>query len=483
MKVKCVTSILVMLFIYSAASAQSYAIRVTYNTNLRTANSLASGVVDTAPAGSILQVLGQQGRWLQINWNGNQVWMAGWVGHSRVQSAPQAASSPQVQAQTQIDNCCFVDRQCNSDQDWTDGYYAYQNGQCAAPVQPQPYFQPQPQPQPYTQPQTWVPTQQGNPHEIDNCCHLDRECHSEEEWRAGYVAFKELECWDQYHAWARTPDPRYMPASGSDNCCTAQGWLCLNDEHSYFGREAFRNYGHCNPRIRPTYLPNTRYYEATNNCCHLGRECHSQADWDRGFSDFLHFRCEFSVPLIDHIPVQVVGSPDFLRHTRVMFSLLKAKSPYYYDYAARGMDKHVQKSPAGASTHNPSCGGENIHLSALPDAIEDINWWREMLHEASILVHEACHCIRHHSGQDQQLLAEAGRHTLDPDFMDGNSVVEVPCMEQQFHAIRQMDPADSATFAKSYALGITLWVRRYPWLERYLERPVSHYQHYLDVGP
>ena len=32
-----------------------------------------------------------------------------------------------------VDNCCFVDRQCNSDQDWVHGYWAYQNNQCAAP--------------------------------------------------------------------------------------------------------------------------------------------------------------------------------------------------------------------------------------------------------------------------------------------------------------------------------------------------------------
>ncbi len=25
-----------------------------------------------------------------------------------------------------IDNCCFVDRQCHSDQDWVNGYWAFQ---------------------------------------------------------------------------------------------------------------------------------------------------------------------------------------------------------------------------------------------------------------------------------------------------------------------------------------------------------------------
>jgi len=36
-----------------------------------------------------------------------------------------------------VDNCCFVDRHCQSDQDWDDGYWAFQNGLCAAPGQVQ----------------------------------------------------------------------------------------------------------------------------------------------------------------------------------------------------------------------------------------------------------------------------------------------------------------------------------------------------------
>ena len=37
-------------------------------------------------------------------------------------------------ASAQIDNCCFVDRQCGSNQEWINGYHAYQNGQCAVPA-------------------------------------------------------------------------------------------------------------------------------------------------------------------------------------------------------------------------------------------------------------------------------------------------------------------------------------------------------------
>ena len=188
--------------------------------------------------------------------------MAGWVRHSRVERSA-LTESP---SQTPVDNCCFVDRLCNTDQEWTDGFWAFQTGQCAAPVQSLPQVQPQTQPgissaidnccfvdrqcntdrewtngywafqkgfctgrvqihpnrQTETQPgflspapsQTWIPTQRDNPNDINNCCYLDRECHSDEEWRAGYVAFKEQECWDSYHKWARTPIPGAVPAAG-----------------------------------------------------------------------------------------------------------------------------------------------------------------------------------------------------------------------------------------------------------------------------
>lgn len=39
-------------------------------------------------------------------------------------------------AQQEIDNCCFVDRQCKSEQEWVDGYWAFQNNQCITSSQP-----------------------------------------------------------------------------------------------------------------------------------------------------------------------------------------------------------------------------------------------------------------------------------------------------------------------------------------------------------
>ena len=367
MKIKSLLTIIVLLMVSWAASAQRYTIRLTYNTNLRVANSLTSGIVETAPAGSILQVFGQQDRWLQIDRAGSQVWMAGWVNFSRVEgSAPTGAPS-----QTPVDNCCFVDRQCNTDREWTNGYWAFQKGFCTGRVQIHPNRQTETQPG-FLSPapsQTWIPTQRDNPNDINNCCNLDRECHSDEEWRAGYVAFKEQECWDSYHKWARTPIPGAVPAAGSDNCCTAPGWLCLNDEHFESGREAYIAYSHCNKRLIPLFLPSHEYYDAIDNCCQLGRQCQTEADWQRGHSDFLYFKCEFSVPLIHSVPVPVTGSPKFRALMKTAFSLLKARSPYYYDYAVRGLDKIVQRDDGDPHTSGGyvDCSGERIYYSIIGD--------------------------------------------------------------------------------------------------------------------
>lgn len=156
-------------------SAQNYAIRVADNTNLRAAASLQAPVVELALAGTTLHVVGSDNRWLRVNRDGNTVYMADWVGYSRVEASALAQS--QTQSSAPVDNCCFVDRQCHSDQDWTDGYWAFQNGQCAAPA--------------VTQTQA---SQQPEPSQADNCCYLNWDCMSDDDWLAGFQAFRSGQC-------------------------------------------------------------------------------------------------------------------------------------------------------------------------------------------------------------------------------------------------------------------------------------------------
>ncbi|MDE2858954.1 MAG: SH3 domain-containing protein [Chloroflexota bacterium] len=164
------------LFLFcSLASAQSYAIRIAFDTNLRAAASLQARVVETAPAGTSLNVIGSDNRWLRVNRNGSEVYMADWVTYTRVESSGETQSA--LRPASNIDNCCFVDRQCHSNEDWINGYQAFQNGQCAAPA--------------VTQTQT---STQPNTSQVDNCCYLDWNCASDDDWLAGFHAFRLKQC-------------------------------------------------------------------------------------------------------------------------------------------------------------------------------------------------------------------------------------------------------------------------------------------------
>ena len=161
--------------------AQGYSILLTYNTNLRRTATVCK------PISSRQRPLAprckwsanrQHYRWLQINRNGNEVWMAGWVSHSRVESNTQTQTS--TQTASNIDNCCFVDRQCNTDQEWTDGYWAFQSKQCIAPAG--------------SQTQTSTQTTSTIASQTDNCCFVDRQCATDQEWTDGYWAYQNNQC-------------------------------------------------------------------------------------------------------------------------------------------------------------------------------------------------------------------------------------------------------------------------------------------------
>ena len=224
MKTKLIV-ILTSLLMAIVISAQSYSIRVTYNTNLRSAGSLQSSIVETAPAGTTLSVVGSADRWLQISRNGN-VWMADWVSYSRVESS-ETQTQTQTQTSSQVDNCCFVDRQCLTDQEWTDGYWAFQNNQCAAPEQ--------------SRGQTSSTVVSTSSSQIDNCCFVDRLCLTDQDWTNGYWSFQNNQCATPSQTRGQTSS---QPASAGpaqvDNCCFA-GWQCHTDTDWQTGYHAFQN--------------------------------------------------------------------------------------------------------------------------------------------------------------------------------------------------------------------------------------------------
>lgn len=173
-----ILAVLMAVFVQgSVALAQDYSIRTNARVNLRDSYSLEGDIVETVPAGAILQVVGTFNRWLRINRNGNELWLADWVNFTRVDNGGQIQARSNA---SQIDNCCFVDRQCNSDEQWTSGYRAFQNNQCPAPSQ--------------TRQQNSLQSTGTGASRIDNCCFLGWQCNSDEEWARGHVAFQTNHC-------------------------------------------------------------------------------------------------------------------------------------------------------------------------------------------------------------------------------------------------------------------------------------------------
>ncbi len=161
--------IVVALLIRAIASAQPYTVRVTYNTNLRASFGLDAPIVAVAVAGETLTVFGSHDKWLKISRNGREVWMADWVPLTRVGAE---------QASADINNCCFVDRQCATDQEWTAGYWAYQNQQCGAPAQTQ----------------LSTPVSAAADGEVNNCCFTGWQCVKDQDWHRGFYAFQQNRC-------------------------------------------------------------------------------------------------------------------------------------------------------------------------------------------------------------------------------------------------------------------------------------------------
>lgn len=144
MKARLLTAALPRGLVCAVTLAETYQIRVRFTVRLRASYSLDSPVVGKALAGDVLQVVGRFNRWLKIGRDGTRAWLADWVDYTRLDqegTSPAEAATDQQQ-RSNIDNCCFVNRQCHNDREWVEGYWAYQRNEC--PAQPQPGLSPAP---------------------------------------------------------------------------------------------------------------------------------------------------------------------------------------------------------------------------------------------------------------------------------------------------------------------------------------------------
>ena len=257
-------------------------------------------------------------------------------------------------ATAQVDNCCQVDRQCNNDQDWINGFYAFQNGQCAAP----------------SQPQAASPSSGIAPAQIDNCCFAGWQCDSDQDWINGYHAYQNGQC----PAPAQTlpsgsPQPTSSAAGQADNCCLL-GWDCINDQEWLNGFHAYQN-DDCvgSPRI-----------PSGASCCQMGWNCTIPSDWIMGVW-FIREGWQCGMPAqVNYAGVIIEGSELFIARVTEALDLLKSKAPEWYAYVITG--------PLKIREWLGSHALERSFNLARGHAAEDV------VRRARTILHESCHVQR-----------------------------------------------------------------------------------------
>ncbi len=253
-----------------------------------------------------------------------------------------------------IDNCCFIDRQCQTDQQWTDGYWAFQNNQCPAPAPSQPLAS---------------APKGGGPAQIDNCCFVDRQCNSDQEWTDGYWAFRNNQC----SAPGPAPAAAASPAASEVLLRTANA-VVIGDPigHSIM------------PSISKTFDWPEGGVITYNNCCQGNWQCKSEQDWAEGYHAYQNKQCALPGRVIS-----IVGDDEYVVFYTRRLEELERKLPHRYDYVLRGLDKIEQ------DTCQPNCSfGVNVDIATFLTY-----WWPPYengweMRESAVLVHEACHVHR-----------------------------------------------------------------------------------------
>ncbi len=225
MKFRNLATLIACFLVFAVASAQGYSIRANRGLNLRATPSVNADIAGTVSSGAILEVVGESGSWLQIKWPGSGVWLANWVNFSRLDNITETSSQPASNTASQVDNCCFVDRQCTTDQEWMNGYWAYQNGQCAR--------------QTTSQPMSPVSSETSA---IDNCCFAGWVCRTDQEWINGFHAYHHGQC-----------EASPVLQHGTSNSCCQLGWNCTNALDQWLGEKVVNEGFECGMPVERAY--------------------------------------------------------------------------------------------------------------------------------------------------------------------------------------------------------------------------------------
>ncbi|MCY3833133.1 MAG: hypothetical protein OXG85_08945 [Chloroflexi bacterium] len=262
-----------------------------------------------------------------------------------------AAISLCAAATAQVDNCCNVNRQCNNDADWTQGYYDFQNGQCAAPAP------------------SGATTQTSASSQIDNCCFAGWQCNNDQDWVNGYHAYQNGQC--AAPAPTQSGSPAQTSASSqTDNCCQA-GWQCNSEQDWSNGYYAYReNQCHKTPEVYGAY-----------SCCELGWNCGFDFDFIHAWWWYEHHDGQCSQPLQEIVDgVIIEGSAEFIAQHKAAMQMLKNRAPEWHAYTIAIILKIRE------SREKPGYG--TLHKSM------NLPVWHSVAYAAAIIVHETCHVHR-----------------------------------------------------------------------------------------
>ena len=257
----------------------------------------------------------------------DQEWTNGYWAFQNGQCAAPAPSGQPANSSAPVDNCCGFDRQCSTDAEWLSGWHAYQNNQCAAPAQPQSA--------PPTQPVASTPAN------VDNCCFVDRQCNTDLEWMAGWHAYQNGQCAAPAQPQSAPPtQPVASTPANVDNCCFVDR-QCHSDQEWTDGYLAFQN-GQCAaPAQRVFSAPATG-----GNCCSLGWQCYDEDDRAHGYWAYQINQCAglpqtSAVSLTGPVP-RIEGSSRFVSHITATLKFMKSVAPDWYNYVITGMDSIVE---------------------------------------------------------------------------------------------------------------------------------------------
>ena len=284
----------------------------------------------------------------------------------------------------QVDNCCFVNRQCNTDSEWKDGYWAYHRNECPRGA-------------------SAGQASASPPANGDNCCFVNRHCTTDAEWTDGYWAYQNNQCGAPGGGGqSASPAPIASAATLWTPNMTAAVKALLADPSSDF----------------------------FNNCCYMYlMPCHSQADWNQGYWQYQNHQCAHPSP-VSEMPVIVgnnspSGTAKFHNLVNTALEWLRIHAPAWLEYIRLSGVREWKLLPAGV-------GGGFFNTTWIVGhgfwgwQESDPNWQPDPDYIAGYvggIVHEACHAIQ--------------QRTFSQTVDWAN---ELPCVEAQLAAIHAVKP-------------------------------------------